>query len=273
MKRGFTLAGPRVAIAAAVVLAVVARNAKADVVTPGSRKVEAHVVLLADRFDEYCEHRVTIANGDTFEGIALREYGDRARAKEIADANPTLDATALPVGAKVLVPPKKTPPADAKETLAWEFFGWCSISGSLPFQRVYPGEETARTSGYFRLVAVPKERSAEFARFLKTQQGSIPDGNGGWYEKLFQQPSWILPAVGGRVEESINANSPAVEQIARLRIVTLDPTAKDLKHRFVVEALEPSFRYPIALLGLLFGGGALGLTWMRRHRPRKSASR
>ena len=76
------------------------------------------LVLRAERFDPYCEHRRKIGKGDTFESIATSAYGDAKRAKEVAAANPRLEAERLPVGEWVVLPPKKAPPRDATETLA-----------------------------------------------------------------------------------------------------------------------------------------------------------
>src|SRR5688572_2525144 len=85
-------------------------TARADILVEGTKYIEPHAILLADRFDDYCEHRVTIRAGDTLEAIARAAYDNPARASEIAKANPGVVATSLKIGSTLLLPAQKTPP-------------------------------------------------------------------------------------------------------------------------------------------------------------------
>jgi len=272
----------------AVVLAVLlagslaAPDASADVIPRGSKKIPARVVLRAGRFDDYCEHRMTVAKGDTFEGLAERAYGDRERAKEVAAANPQLDAAKLAIGAKVIVPPKLVPPADAKEALAFEFWGWCAISGNLPLQRVYPGEATGFTSQFFRLIAVPAVTSADFDQLVAAEQAKNPRATGVWGEEIVRKAPWKLEARGISIATLVDEFSLAVESTTPLDIVALDPNRTDPDQRFVVETGTPEYRdltgrvfksrfevdgpellLPLLLIAL---AGAGGLWRLRRRR-------
>lgn len=48
----------------------------------------------------------TVARGDTFEGIAIRQLGSRKRVDEIRNLNPGLDPTNLRIGEKIKLPKK-----------------------------------------------------------------------------------------------------------------------------------------------------------------------
>ena len=53
--------------AALVASALTPQTARADILVKGTKRVNPHAILVADRFDDYCEHRVTIrAGGRTF---------------------------------------------------------------------------------------------------------------------------------------------------------------------------------------------------------------
>ena len=60
--------------------------------------------------------------------------------EDVAAANPAMEAMRLPIGAELLLPPKLAPPEDAKEMLAWAFFGRDGRWGKLRLRRVYPDE-------------------------------------------------------------------------------------------------------------------------------------
>jgi len=55
--------------------------------------------------DAYLEERVFRA-GDTLTGIAHREYGDWRLWRAIADRNGIVDARTIPIGTRLLIPPR-----------------------------------------------------------------------------------------------------------------------------------------------------------------------
>ncbi|HEY6232800.1 MAG TPA: hypothetical protein VIW64_16165 [Pyrinomonadaceae bacterium] len=55
--------------------------------------------------DAYLEERVFRA-GDTLSGMAHREYGDWRLWRVIADRNSIVDARTIPIGTRLLIPPR-----------------------------------------------------------------------------------------------------------------------------------------------------------------------
>jgi phage tail protein X len=260
-------------------LVVAAPTASADILEPGTKRVEVRLVLRADRFDDYCEHRHKIAKGDTFEAIARKAYGDAARSKEIAAANPTLEATRLPIGTDVILPPKLAPPKDAKETLAWTFWGHASRSDEFALQRLYPDETFGLGEIYSGLFAMPVDRNAEFEKLLADAKPKDSKSDGAWAHELMKRTPWALPVDGLRFERVVNENSPADVSVTSFRITELaagpDPSA-----RFVVRVDSVEYRdrrgnvvkagfdlllswrgFPLGLIALI---GTMGIRRMRR---------
>jgi phage tail protein X len=268
-------------------LTLTTTSATADVIEPGFKKIPSRFLLKAGRYDDYCEHRCSIEKGDTFEGIAQRVYGDRARAADVAAANPKLEATKLPVGAKLVLPPKLAPPADAKETLAWTFWGYVNTSGSLPLQRIYPGEPTEPTGSFFELFAVPAANAAELEKLLDAAKAKNPRASGLWPEQVLGSFPSAIQATGLVMQTVIGDRSGAIESTTAVRIVELKPNAA-AKGKFVVESDATEFRdragnvvkagfdflfswrgIPLGLIALV---GAVGLARMRRARAPAAAS-
>ena len=167
-----------IAIAVLVASAFSLRSASADLVVDGTKSVATSAPLLAGRFDDYCEHRRTVVEGDTLQKFARDAYGDAARVGEIERANPGIVATKLAIGAKVLLPPKLAPPADAKEVLAWRFFAipWSGSEWETPESAdlsAVPGE---RFDLPCCLVAVPAARAAEFLKILAPHRARSVQG-------------------------------------------------------------------------------------------------
>jgi len=264
-----------------VALLLAVPSASADIVPAGSKFIRMRVVLHAGRFDDYCEHQREIAKGDTFEAIAKSAYGDAARAKDLAAANPKLDALRLPVGAKVVLPPKLPQPADAKETLAWAFWGYANLSGHFPLQRIYPGETYDPVSPYFELIACPADQVAEFEKLVEAAQQAKPKAGGLWAEAVLKQAPWAFKAKGLQLGKLVVANSPAAERKTTFRIRELVATST-APGRFVVEEESVEYRdlvgnvvhagFDLLLswrgipLGLIVLVGAIGLRRMRRAR-------
>ena len=276
--RSRRIAGVVFGMGVAVLLA--APNASADIVPSGTRFIDFKMVLRAGSFDDYCEHRRTVAKGDTFEALAKSAYGDAARAKEIAAANPTLEADRLPVGAKVVLPPKLAPPKDAKETLAWTFWGHANLSGYFALQRVYPDEEFDPNSVYFSLLAVPSEKVAEFEKLLEAAQQKQPKAGGRWAEEVQKSAPWAIPVKGLHLSKSVNERSSAAVSVTTFRIAEL-ASGPNPPGRFVVKQESVEYRdrsgnvvkagfdlllswrgIPLGLIALL---GAIGLARMRRQ--------
>ncbi len=249
------------------------------------------LVLRAERFDPYCEHRRKIGKGDTFESIATSAYGDAKRAKEVAAANPRLEAERLPVGEWVVLPPKEAPPRDATETLAWEFWIYCNLSGYMELQRVYPDESLAIGGKYPRLVAVPTEHHDEFAKAVEDAKSAPPVKPGRRVyvnsEAIVRAAPWAIPAKDLHVGSSVSAFTGAVESTTTVRVVELVATTDKPGH-FVVKEESVEYRdrignvvkagfdllfswhsIPLELIALI---GAIGLRRMRRARAGVAAS-
>lgn len=251
------------------------------------------VVLRAGRFDPYCEHRREIPKGDTFESIAKSAYGDAKRAKEIAAANPTLEAERLPVGVKIVLPPKEAPPKDVSETLAWEFWIYGNISGYIPLQRVYPGESLRVESKFPVLVAVPAARHDDFAKLISEAKAKDPaftarvGGECPMPDTFVDQTPWVIKAKNFYVDASVLRSLPAVEGTSHIRVVDLVATTTT-PGRFVVDSSDVEYRdragnvvhagFDLLLswrgipLGLIVLVGYLGLRRMRRARGGVAAS-
>jgi phage tail protein X len=254
-------------------------SASADLLEPGWKKIPSRFLLHAGRFDDYCEHRRTIEQGDTLESIAEKAYGNRARVADLVAANPGLDAKRLEIGRKVVLPAKRKQPSDAKETLAWDFWGYTSISGFLPLQRVYPDDPTDPTGSFFELFAVPAERAPEVAALLEKLEASDPNAPGLRGERVVEQSPFAIGAHGVAMQTTVSETSTAAESTTVVRIVELTP-ASTKPGRFVVESETPEFRdryglgvlvgfeqllswrgIPLAAVALI---GAVGLFRMRR---------
>lgn len=266
-------------VCAATLLAM--PSASADLVERGWRKIQSRFLLHAGRFDDYCEHRRVIEKGDTLESMAAKAYGDRTRATEIAAANPDLDPSHLVVGRKIVLPAKSTQPSDAKETLAWTFWGYTSLSGYLPLQRVYPDDPTDPTGSFFHLFAVSAANAAEVARLLEDAKAKNPKAGGVWAEDVLSHSPFAVPAKGIVMQTSVRDVSAANESTTVVRIVELVAAAKQ-PGRFQVESESVEFRdrggkvvkagfgdffsvrgMPLVALALI---GAIGLIRMRRRR-------
>jgi hypothetical protein len=264
-------------------------TASADILPDNASKWldRRFLVLRAERFDPYCEHRRKIEKGDSFESIAKSAYGDAKRSKEIAAANPKLEAERLPVDEWVVLPPKEAPPRDATETLAWEFWIFCNLSGYMPLQRVYPGE-TIEVEGRFpELVAVPAEHHDDFEKLVDKVRSSKPGPGCVMPKTILRSAPWAITAREFHVPTSVDRSTGAVECTASVRVVELVPTT-DVHGRFVVETKDTVYRdrlgnvvkagfeflftwrgIPLGLIALI---GAIGLQRMRRARGGAAAS-
>lgn len=267
-------------LAVGLATAVTSPEAAADVIDPGVKGVNARVILRADRFDDYCEHRHTIAKGDTFEAIAKGMYGDAARAQEIAEANPTFDATRLPVGMQLLLPPKLAPPKDAKETLAWTFWNRSIYVDDCATRRVYPDELLGPYELSGILVAVPADRVAEFEKFLEAA-GSKDRKNGRpKFEDVVADIPWVVSSNVIVGEPFVRDESPAEESVTTYRIAELaagpNPPGRfvvnresveyrDKRGRVVKAGFDLLFTWRGVPLGLIALLGAVGLARMRRR--------
>jgi phage tail protein X len=249
------------------------------------------VVLRAGRFDPWCEHRREIAKGDTLESIAKSAYGDAKRAKDIAAANPTLEAERLPVGAKIVLPAKEAPPRDSSETLAWEFWIYCHLSGYMPLQRVFPDESLEVEGKYPKLIAVPVARHDEFAKLIEDAKSAPPVKPGRPVyvnpEAILKAAPWALQAQHFDIDSSVTASTGAVESTTTVTVDALVSTA-DVPGHFIVETQDVVYRdragnvvkagfdllfswrgIPLGLIALV---GAIGLRRMRRARGGVAAS-
>jgi hypothetical protein len=245
------------------------------------------LVLRAERFDPWCEHRRKIEKGDTFESIAKSAYGDAQRSKEIAAANPKLEAERLPVGDWVVLPSKEAPPRDAIETLAWEFWIYCNLSGYMPLQRVYPGETIEIEGKYPELVAVPAEHHDDFEKLVDKVRSSKPGPGFVMPETALRSAPWAITAKGFHIPSSVDCFTGAVESASTVRVVEIVPTT-DQPGRFVVKEDSVEYRdrignvvkagFDLLLswrgipLGLIALVGAIGLRRMRRTRGGVAAS-
>jgi hypothetical protein len=267
-------------LAVGLATAVTSPKAAADIISMGIKVVNARLILRADRFDDYCEHRHTIAKGDTFEAIAKGMYGDAARAKDIAEANPTFDATRLPIGMQLLLPPKLAPPKDAKETLAWTFWGRSSRWDGRALQRVYPDETMESEPVANCLFAVPTDRLAEFEKLLDAARAKDPKFGDPWVEELMARLPWFIPANQFIGEPVVKDDSPATQSVTTYQIAEL-AVGPDRSRRFVVKRVSVEYRdregnvvkagfdllltwrgIPLGLIALL---GVVGLQRMRRR--------
>ena len=195
-------------------------TARADILVKGTKYIEPHAILLADRFDDYCEHRVTVRAGDTLEAIARSAYDDPARAGEIAKANPGVVATNLQIGSTLVLPARKTPPADAKEELAWQFFAWSRLSGTTQPERVFPGERFEAPGKVPVLVAFPAARAADFEQ-LRKQRIQVLDR-----KSLAALAPWVHQCDGFGLLHTISDRSRAVESTTTFRIEELGRDAR-----------------------------------------------
>jgi hypothetical protein len=256
-------------------------EASADILPAGVKQVRLQVFFNADRFDDYCEHGHVVVKGDTYEALAKRFYGDRERAAELAAANSQFEATRLPIGAKLVIPPKKAVPADAKETLAWTFWGLSGRFNHQSVQRVDPGEIQGVAYEGLDLLAVPADKLAEFEKLVAAAREKEPTAVGRSLGQVLNETPWVLCAEGLRIDPYVQENSSAVERTITFRIVEL--TRNDASHgRFVVKmesvelkdrdgnVVKAGFDLLLTWRGIPFGLialiGALGLARLRRQR-------
>jgi hypothetical protein len=274
-------------------LLATAPPASADIIVEGIKRVAVRLLVRVGRFDDYCEHRRTIDAGDTFESIALRAYGDRARAAEIEAANPALVTTKLPVHGLLLLPPKLVPPVDAKETLAWSFWGYSHRYGCFPLQRVYPDELIDPESPLFDMIAVPAARAADFEKLIedvKAKNAKADRNNGD--EALARAP-WAIHVKGLDLDGTAPDPSTAVERRITVRVteavatsvgaggatvpgrVTVERVANELvdgQGNVVKAGFDLLFSWHGIPLGLIAVFGAIGLARLRRTRGGAAAS-
>ena len=248
-------------------------TASADIVFDDTKSIRGHALLLADRFDDYCDHRRTIAEGDTLEKIARAVYGDAAKVGAIERANPGVVATQLKIGSALILPAKLAPPADAKETLAWEFYVYSRYSPPLPPTRIYPGERFDSPGLREGMVAVPAARGGEFRQLLATPAGRSADG-------AKAAAPWAIDAIGFEVPSRIDDSSTATSCTRTFRISKLQ-VAGAIAAAFELTIEKTEYFRPDGTpvkagfgdlteagpLGLIALVGAIGLAMLKRRRP------
>ena len=202
------------------------------------------------------------------------------RAKDIAEANPTFDATRLPIGMKILLPPKLAPPKDAKETLAWTFWSPSSCLDECTARRVYPDELLGSNDLCGSLFAVPADRVAEFEKLLEAANPKDRKNGRPRFEDFVARIPWAIPANVLVCEPFVKDDSPADESVTTFRIAEL-AAGPNPPGCFVVKRESVEYRdkrghvvkagfdlllswrgIPLGLIALL---GAIGLARMRRR--------
>lgn len=222
------------AACAAVAVTTVAAPppASADIVTPGSRFLKQHrYVLELGRFDDYCEHRHLVVEGDTLEAIARAAYGDPARVADLRRANPGIEPTALQLKSQLLLPPKRPVPADAQEPLAWQLWRTRGASRLVDLERWYPGEEEPVHNLGTSFVAVPVAHAADFEQLRHDRPGACFDGT---WESAYP---WLVSSGGVHFERSVAITSAVVSMRTTLTLEAIEPPpAAGPRHRFVVRS-------------------------------------
>ncbi len=151
-----------------VVIGSFAAAARADLVVPGQdrkgrerRPARSDVVIDAGALQERIAVRYRIAKGDTLEGIAKAEFGDRKFLPVIRALNPEVEGDAIVAGQYLRLPPKKLAKDEALETLASRVLTLWTVpipSGAL--EATHPGVLLVDKNAIC-VLAVPGDRLAE----------------------------------------------------------------------------------------------------------------
>ena len=175
-RRGF-LAG----LGGGAALALLARDARADIILPGTVRIAPlHQVDLGP-YAAFAVRRHVVVKGDTFESLAARYLGTTARAADIQRANPDVLPEKIKVGSTLSVPSRQAAlgSPDAKKDALPGFAFYFVESRMGPSARpVADGEAIAlgsNPSSAWTIAAVPATEIAKFeALFAADAKGRRP---------------------------------------------------------------------------------------------------
>lgn len=136
-----------------------------DVIPRGLRGVRVEQTLDFGALADRVVVQYAIVAGDTIQGVAIKQYGTRARTDDILALNPGIEPTKLKIGQAIWLPAKK--PGDEGALFVYVIakgLGMRShedpakpcVLGNLPFSR----------SGGYRFLLVPEAHRAAFEKSL-----------------------------------------------------------------------------------------------------------
>lgn len=224
-------------LVAAVGVAAAAPTVTADILAPGTKFIEASVVLRAGAFDDCVDHLWVVAEGDTLDAIARTHYGEPARVADLRRANPAVVPERLAIGQKLLLPPKRAAVAGSTEAIEWRFRVWTPHHDFADAVRTLPGQPFRSHKFGFFVFAYAADHEADFAKLIAAID-TAPDRYE-TFEALTAQAAWL--SVSERIDLSgaMSEFSPVESTLTTLELREVDPKASGAKRwRFVVAATE-----------------------------------
>ncbi|MBL8843279.1 MAG: LysM peptidoglycan-binding domain-containing protein [Planctomycetes bacterium] len=214
-----------------------APTASADLLAPGTKFIDASVVLRAGAFDDYVDHLWVVAEGDTLDAIARTHYGEPARVADLRRANPEVVPERLAIGQKLLLPPKRAAVAGSTEAIEWRFRVWSPRHRFADAVLTLPGEPFRSHKFGFFVFAYAADREADFAKLIAAIDAA-PDRYE-TFESLTAPAAWLSVSERMNLRETIDHLSPVESILTTLELREFDPKASGAKRwRFVVAATE-----------------------------------
>ncbi len=158
--------------------------------------------------------RLEIEPGATLYGIARTHLGDGKRWQEISDLNP-VDPEALPVGKKLVMPPK-SPPKTGATPPRYDFY-WRSPAEVVPTIPLVPGEPfQSEPAGGHQILAVEHAHLEEFRAAVQASEGKRDP-----LDALIAKP-WVAASVGVGGRQEVFTGAPVVAFTQHVAVTAIE---------------------------------------------------